>query len=103
MSRFDPYDEVDSLDGMDEALSLQGWLESLDDREFDHMWVGAVMSAIVEDGIAVSELAGVMNMCRNRMRSKTLPDWVVRLIIQQEGMEATGYNTKLCRGIRARM
>ena len=74
MNRFTFADDQDPLDDVPQH-DLQGWLESLPTKEFDHLWVGAVMSCIIEDGMAVPELSCVLSMCRDRMRTMPMPPW----------------------------
>jgi hypothetical protein len=50
---------------MDNVLE---WLMSLDDLEFDRLWVGAVISGLVEDDLSVRDLSGILVHVRDRMR-----------------------------------
>ncbi len=108
-SRFScPYDmdpadpDGSSMDDMP-GDDLCGWLASLPDNEFDHVWVAAIMSTIVEDGISTSELAGVLSMCRNRMRGTAMPAWLVRVVIRIEASDATQDAIDRCRDRNSRL
>ena len=47
---------------------IEGWLERLDDENFDRLWVPAVMSAVIEGDIDTADLAMVLMSVRDRLR-----------------------------------
>ncbi len=91
MNRFTFPDDYDPLDDMDNKpeMDLHGWLSSLPTRDFNHLWVGAVMSSIIEDGMAVPELASVLSLCRDRMRDMPMPPWLVKVVVKIEEKDRT--------------
>ncbi len=99
MSRFSCPHDMDSMPSSD----LCGWLGSLPYDEFDHVWVGAIMSSIIEDGISASELACVLTMCRNRMRGTAMPAWLVRVVARINARDATQDAIDRCRGRQSRL
>lgn len=49
-----------------DATRVSAWLENLSDKDFDHVWVAAVMSQVIEEGYG--NLAMLLVAVRDRYR-----------------------------------